>query len=220
MPQDAVTCACLSSGVHKASPHQMDSVHVFNAPETWVVVVWSPATGPKQLPGVWGMAHLVDSVRPVLGFQAESRVLGVCNSAFAPQGAIQVVPSVKLDARLGGVNFHGPASGWVASPGEMPVEDVKGLAKWAPRDSRGGGPLPGSQPTWPRGIEPAPAAGRSCGRSHPGETSASASPAPRAAGDQSWCPARRPPPLGKENSSVSHSLTCQQIPVAPAAVQG
>jgi len=52
-PQGAVTCACLGSGVYKASPHQMDSVRIFNTPEIWVVVVaWSPATGPKQLPGV------------------------------------------------------------------------------------------------------------------------------------------------------------------------
>lgn len=153
-----------------------------------------------------GMVHLVDSVGPVLGFQAESRVLGVRDGTFALQGAIQVVPSVKLDAGLGGVNLHGPAGGRVASPGEMPVEETRGLPQWAPRGSRGGGnPCPGPRPTWQRGVEPALAAGRSCGQSHPSETSASASPAPQAAGDRSRCPAQRPPPLGKENSHVSRS---------------
>ena len=147
-------------------------------------------------------------------------MLGVRDGSFALQGAVQVVPSVKLDARLGGVNLHGPAGGQVASPGEMPVEDAKVLAERVPRGSRGGGPLPASQPTWPRGVEPAPAAGRSCGQSRPGKTSASASPAPQAAGDRNWCPAQQPPPLGKENSSVSRSPTHQQTPTALAPVQG
>lgn len=81
----------------------------------------------------------------------------------------------------------------------------------------GVGILPSSQPTWPRGVGPAPDAGRNCGRSHPGETSASACPAPQAAGDRIQCPARRPPPLSKESSRFSHSPTCQQaLPCPPA----
>ena len=146
-------------------------------------------------------------------------MLGVRGAAFALQGAIQVVPGVKLDARLGGVNLHGPAGRRVASPGEMPVEYAKGLAEWAPSRSRAGGTVAGSQPTWPPSVEPAPAAGRSCGQSHPGKTSASASPAPRAAGDRSQCPARQPPPLGKENSSVSLPPTRQQTPTVLAPAQ-
>lgn len=64
-------------------------------------------------------------------------MLGVRGSTFALQGAIQVVPGVELDARLGGVNLHGPASGRVENPVEMP-EDNMGLAQWAPHGSRGG----------------------------------------------------------------------------------
>lgn len=38
----------------------MDSIHIFNAPETPVmVVVWSPATGLEQLPGVGGWFTLL-----------------------------------------------------------------------------------------------------------------------------------------------------------------
>lgn len=179
-----------------------------------------PRRRTQAAPWGGGTVHLVDCVGPVLGFQAESRVLGVCDGAFALQGAIQVVPGVKLDARLGGVNLHGPAGGRVASPGEMPVEDAKGLAKRAPHGSRGWGHLPRSQPTWLQGVEPAPGAGRSCGQSHPGETSASASPDSQAAGDRSQCPAQRPPPLGKENSSVGLSPTHQQTPAVLAPAQG
>lgn len=80
-----------------------------------------------------GTVHLVDSIRPVLSFQAESRVLGVCSSTFALQGAVQVVPGVKLDARLGGVNLHSPAGGWVASPGEMPVAMSRGWLTGCPQ---------------------------------------------------------------------------------------
>lgn len=65
-------------------------------------------------------------------------MLGVRGTTFALQGAIQEVPSIKLDARLGGVNLHGPASGRVENPAEMPVEDDTGLAEWAPPGSRGG----------------------------------------------------------------------------------
>lgn len=82
--------------------------------------------------------HPVNSIGPVLGFQAESRVLGVRGSPFTLQGAIQVVPGVKLDARLGGVNLHGPAGGRVENPAEMPAEDEVGLAEWARPGSRGG----------------------------------------------------------------------------------
>lgn len=45
-------------------------------------------------------------------------MLGVGGSTFALQGAVQVVPSVELEARLSGVNFHGPAAGRVVSPAE------------------------------------------------------------------------------------------------------
>lgn len=65
-------------------------------------------------------------------------MLGVHGSTFALQGAIQVVPSVKLDARLGGVNLHGSARGRVENPAEMPVEDDTGLAEWTPHGSRAG----------------------------------------------------------------------------------
>lgn len=105
-----------------------------------MVGVSPPATGPKKPVGGEWTAHLVNSIRPVLGFQAESRVLGVCGSTFALQGAIQVVPSVKLNARLGGVNLHGPAAGRVENPAEMPVGHDMGMAEWASPGCRGGDP--------------------------------------------------------------------------------
>lgn len=160
---------------------------------------------PRSLPGAEGTdpksprpraAYLVDGIRPVLGFQTESRVFGVRSGTFALQGPVQVVPGVKLEAGLRAVNLHGPARGRVASPAEtMPGAGV---------GTGGPGEIPrGPGPTWPPGTEPVPAAGRSCGRSRPGGTSSGASPAPRAAGDRSRCPAQQPPPLGEESSSVS-----------------
>lgn len=71
-PQDVVTCACLNPGVHKAYPHQTDSVHTFNAPETWGGGGTVPRRRTRAAPWGGGTVHLVDGVGPVLGFQAES----------------------------------------------------------------------------------------------------------------------------------------------------
>lgn len=66
-------------------------------------VVTCHASGPASL---W--LYLIDGIRPVLGLEAETGVLGIDRSVLAFQSAIQEVSCVKLDARLGGVYFQGP----------------------------------------------------------------------------------------------------------------
>ena len=49
---------------------------------------------------------MVDRVREVLGIQTQTRVLRVNGAAHAGQRTIQVIPTVKLHARLGRPHFR------------------------------------------------------------------------------------------------------------------
>lgn len=61
-------------------------------------------------------SYLVDCIWPVLGFQAEGRVLGICCATLACQRAIQSISSVKLDPWLCSVDLQGsPTAGMVNS---------------------------------------------------------------------------------------------------------
>lgn len=62
--------------------------------------------------------YLIDSIRPVLGLEAETRVLGINWSTLALQCAIQEVARVKLDPRLGGVHFQYPPASSMIDPGD------------------------------------------------------------------------------------------------------
>lgn len=84
----------------------------------------------------------------MLGFQAESRVFGVGGGTFTLQGAVQVVPSVKLEAGLRAVNLHGPARGWVASPAGDDARGWRGH-RWPWGDPWGVPALPGHQASSP-----------------------------------------------------------------------
>lgn len=70
--------------------------------------------------------YLVDCVRPVLGLQAETGVLGIDRSTLAPQSAIQEVAGVELDAGLGGVYFQDAPTSSMAHPGDKDKPRLSG----------------------------------------------------------------------------------------------
>lgn len=59
---------------------------------------------------------LIDCIRPILGLEAETGVLGIDCSTLALQCAIQEVACVKLDPGLGGVHFQYPAASSMMDP--------------------------------------------------------------------------------------------------------
>lgn len=67
-----------------------------------------------------GQLYLIDSIRPVLGLEAETRVLAIDCSTLARQCAIQEVACVKLDPGLGGVHFQYPPASSMMDPGDKP----------------------------------------------------------------------------------------------------
>lgn len=60
----------------------------------------------------------MDCIRPVLGLETETGVLGIDCSTLALQRAIQEVACVKLDPRLGSVHFQDTATSSMMDPGK------------------------------------------------------------------------------------------------------
>lgn len=87
---------------------------------TWVLWLLSYSVT-SNTPPLWQASlwlYLIDCIRPVLGLEAETGVLGIDGSTLALQWAVQGVACVKLDAGLGGVHFQYPPTSSVMDPGD------------------------------------------------------------------------------------------------------
>src|SRR5262249_59610190 len=60
--------------------------------------------------------RVIDGIREVLGFQAESRVLLVHNAASSGLLAVEEIAGVKLHSRLGCIHLHHAARLRIAHP--------------------------------------------------------------------------------------------------------
>ena len=55
--------------------------------------------------GVWELG-LVGGIREMIGFDAETIMLFINDTALALNGAVEEVAGIELNSRFGGVNFH------------------------------------------------------------------------------------------------------------------